>query len=52
MNWEERILSSDAGRGNREVAEKMIREGRERVPETLPDSLEAHLSEGCPCTDG
>ncbi len=32
MTWEERILNSDAGRGSREVAERMVREGRERPP--------------------
>ena len=32
MTWEERILNSDAGRGSREIAEKMVREGKERSP--------------------
>ncbi len=35
MNWIERILSSDAGRGSKEVAEKMIREVGGEVPETV-----------------
>ena len=33
MNWIERILGSDAGRGSREVAERMVREGGGEVPE-------------------
>ncbi len=32
MTWEERILNSDAGKGSREIAEKMVREGREKRP--------------------
>ena len=35
MNWIERILGSDAGRGRREVAERMVREMGGEVPETV-----------------
>lgn len=40
MNWKERILNSDAGRGNREVAERMVREGEEKTPRNQPSSLD------------
>lgn len=43
MNWIERILGSDAGRGRREVAERMVREAGGEVPEMprlLPPSPE------------
>ena len=40
MNWIERILSSDAGRGGRELAEKMVREAGGEVPEEGPSSDE------------
>ena len=45
MNWKERILNSDAGRGSREVAEKMVREGGGKVsevpslPATSPETV-------------
>ncbi len=42
MTWEERILNSDAGRGSREVAEKMVREGKERTPVTVKRLGEVH----------
>lgn len=38
MNWKERILNSDAGKGSREIAEKMIREGKRGVAESQPSS--------------
>ncbi len=44
MTWEERILNSDAGRGSREVAEKMVREGRERPPVTVKVLGDVHLN--------
>ena len=40
MNWIERILGSDAGRGSREVAERMVREMGGEVPEEGPSSDE------------
>ena len=40
MTWEERILNSDAGRGSREVAERMVREMGGEVPEEGPCSLD------------
>ena len=40
MNWIERILGSDAGRGSREVAEKMVREMGGEVPEEGTASLD------------
>jgi len=44
MTWEERILNSDAGRGSREVAERMVREGRERPPVTVELKGDVHLN--------
>ena len=40
MNWIERILGSDAGRGSREVAERMVREMGGEVPEGEASSLD------------
>ncbi len=40
MNWEERILNSDAGRGKREVAERMVREAGETPPDFVAQSAE------------
>ena len=39
MNWIERILGSDAGRGSREIAERMVREMGGEVPETVMPRL-------------
>ncbi len=44
MTWEERILNSDAGRGSREVAEKMGREGRERPPVIVELKGDVHFN--------
>ncbi len=44
MTWEERILNSDAGRGSREVAERMVREGRKRPPVTVKVLGDVHLN--------
>lgn len=40
MNWKDRILNSDAGRGNREVAERMVREGEGKTLENQPPLLD------------
>ena len=45
MTWEERILNSDAGKGSREVAERMVREGRERPPVTVKVLGDVHLGD-------
>lgn len=45
MNWEEKIRSSDAGRGSREIAERMIREVGEEVPGTEPSWHPSDLPE-------
>lgn len=49
MNWKERILNSDAGRGNKEVAERMVREGEEKVSkkgDTWIDEVDAEVLKG------
>lgn len=49
MNWIERILGSDAGRGAREVAERMVREMGGEVPEeevSLPDEVKPEVLKG------
>ena len=52
MNWIERILGSDAGRGGRELAEKMVREAGGEVPHSDDDSPETvipdHQENSCP----